>query len=78
MAAHIAVAMTEDLSPEAWTTERATGADRWRRTSRRPEDERAAAPPRAAEVLQEIAFMLLAHALVVLLVLSIVKAFGIC
>lgn len=61
--------MMENLSPEIWT---AVDCE-----SHRSDAERHAKPPRPGEVLVKIGLLLLAHAVVVLLVVGALHAFGI-
>ncbi|MBN9490905.1 MAG: hypothetical protein J0H44_27035 [Alphaproteobacteria bacterium] len=59
----------ENLSPEIWTAVEYE--------SRRSDDERSNSPPRSGEVLGEIGLLLLVHAVVVLLVVWALHAFGV-
>ena len=61
--------MMENLSPEIWTVVECE--------SRRFDDDQGAKPPRSGEVLREIGLLLLAHAVVVLLVVWALHAFGV-
>lgn len=61
--------MMENLSPEIWTMVECE--------SRRSDDKRGTTPPRSGEVLGEIGLLLLAHAVVVLLVVWALHAFGV-
>jgi hypothetical protein len=61
--------MMENLSPEIWTVVECE--------SRRSDDEQDTNPPRSGEVLGEIGLLLLAHAVVVLLVVWSLHAFGV-
>ena len=61
--------MMENLSPEIWTMAECE--------SRRSDDKRGITPPRPGEVLGEIGLLLLAHAVVILLVVWALHAFGI-
>jgi hypothetical protein len=69
-------AMLEKLAPEVWKKELTAGPNQPGPTPSPAEDEREAVPPRAADVLREIAVMLVVHALLATFVLSVVKAFG--
>lgn len=61
--------MMENLSPEIWTTVEYE--------SRRSDDKQPTKSPRPGEVLGEIGLLLLAHAVVILLVVWALHAFGI-